>query len=125
MGSYETNLMDLGRSFVGGFLDAKINGLTPSEGWDQIAAEFEKNSPEGVSFEDFQIAKDGSDARFQEELLEADYFVQYQTLYAETSDEFTNQIKERLALLNQVIIKTLPFQNQTIQCVKSVNDKQC
>jgi hypothetical protein len=121
----EKTPMKLGRSFVGGFLDAKINGLTPAEGWDQIAQEFKKNWPNGYTYTQLVSAQSADQMKYSDAASEADYLAQYQSLYAETSDVFTKTIGERLDMLDKIIRETYPFHNQTIQCVKTINNKQC
>ena len=118
--------MNLGRSFFGGFVDAKINGLSVKEGWEQIAEELEKNAPGlGVTIPELQAAKSVSDDKVDFEQLRADYEVQYKALYKETSDEFTARIVDKLDTLNSIIESTYPFENQTIHCVKTIVNKQC
>lgn len=117
--------MNLGRDFWGGFLDARINGLPPEEGWDQIANTLKKNFPSGFTFQQIQAAKSVSDATYNSKEEEATYLAQYQMLYLETSDQFTGEITSRLNMTDAIIKDTYPYQNQTIQCVKSINNKQC
>lgn len=117
--------MNLGRSFFGGFLDLKINGLSPAEGWDLISQEFQKNSPSGYTFEQIKVAKDNADQKYQEDTFKVSSIVNYQMMYLETSDEYTKTYVGRLNTLSDIITSTYPFENQTINCVKSVNSKTC
>jgi len=118
--------MNLGRSFFGEIVDAKINGLSVKQGWGQIAEELEKNAPGlGVTIPELQAAKSVSDDKVDFELLRADYEIQYKALYKETSDEFTSRMVDKLSTLNSIIKSTYPFENQTIHCVKTIVNKQC
>jgi hypothetical protein len=117
--------MNLGRDFWGGFLDLRINGLSPKEGWDQIADTLKRNFPSGFTFQQIQAAKSAADESYNSQEEEATYKAEYQMLYLETSDEFTREISARLDLLNAIIKDSFPYQNQTIQCIKSINNKQC
>lgn len=118
--------MNLSRPFFGGFADLKINGLSAEEGWGQIMEEFEKNAPGlGVTMPQLQAAKSQSDVKFDFENQRAEYEIQYKALYKETSDEFTSMIVNKLSTLNSIISSTYPFQNQTINCVKTIVNKQC
>lgn len=117
--------LDLGRFFTGDFLNASINGLPPQQGWDQIAAEFAKNSPQGYTFEQLQAAKSIADASYEYSKMEAEFTMQYYTLYKEVSDTFTVETLDRLQALDGVIQSTFPFENQTEQCLKYIANKQC
>ncbi|MCC7197302.1 hypothetical protein IT413_03880 [Candidatus Peregrinibacteria bacterium] len=117
--------LNLGRDFIGGFLDARVNGLSPKLGLEQIKAEFEKNSPQGYTFSELQAATQLESQRYDGQKLEQDFLTQYQSLYGETKDVFTGEILDRMDLLNKIIIATYPYVNQTTQCVKSIKDKQC
>ncbi len=113
------------RDFWGGIVDLRINGLPAKEGWEQIAKNFQENMPGGFTFQQIQAAKTVSDATYNVQEEEANYMAQYQMLYLESSDEFMREIKARLNTMDKIITDTYPFQNQTIQCVKSINNKQC
>jgi hypothetical protein len=118
--------LKLNRDFIGGFLDARINGLSPKEGIDQILAEFKKNDPSaGVTFNQLQAAQTKADSRYSDEATGATYLANYQALYLESTDAFVNDVKSHLTLLDAVITSTYPYENQTVQCVKSINNKQC
>lgn len=117
--------MDLGRNFIGGFVDLKINGLPVEEGLDQIMDELKRNLPGGFTFEELQVAKDYSKQNVDYAKLEANYLTNYETLYKETSDELTHNVMFRLNMLNQIIETTYPYENQTIQCVARIVNKQC
>lgn len=122
----ENTSMDLGRDFIGGFVDLKINGLPVEEGLDQIMNELNENTPGvGFTFDQLQASK-ASNMQFVEyETLEANYVINYITLYQETSDAFTNNVMSRLELLDDLIQFTYPFENQTIRCVDTIQKKQC
>ena len=117
--------MNLGRKFIGGIIDARINGLPAEEGLDQIMAELDKNFPSGYTFEQLQVAKGLSDLKVTNAATEAEFLTQYQALYKETSGEFTTQVLARLQQTKDIIKSTFPFENQTISCIKGINDKQC
>lgn len=118
--------MNLGRDFWGGFVDARINGLEPKEGWNQILDTLKKNSPSGgVTFQALTATKTIADQSYDSEKQEETYLAEYQTLYMETSDEFTKDIVAKLNMLNSIVQDTWQYQNQTIQCVKGINNKQC
>jgi hypothetical protein len=117
--------MDLGRDFIGGFVDLKVNGLPVEEGLDQIMAELDENMPGGYTFEQLQTSKDYKLKLVDYAELEASYIINYYTLYKETSDEFTNSVMQRLYWLNDIIETTHPFENQTIRCVETIVNKQC
>jgi hypothetical protein len=117
--------LNLSRDFIGGFLDARVNGLSPKQGLEQIKAEFEKNSPQGYTFSQIQAATQLEAQRYDGQKLEQDFLTQYQTLYGETKDVFTGEIVDRMDLLNKIIVATYPYVNQTTLCVKTIKDKQC
>ncbi|MFC1747989.1 hypothetical protein ACFL2V_04210 [Pseudomonadota bacterium] len=117
--------MDLGRDFIGGFVDVKINGLPVEEGLDQIMDEFDRNMPGGYSFQQLQVASDYSKVTVDYAEQEANYLINYFTLYHETSDDMTEKILARLNMLNRIIESTYPYENQTIQCTTRIVDKQC
>lgn len=114
-----------GDDFFGGFVDARINGLPPAEGWQQITEELEKNFPQGYTFDQLQAAKVQKESNLQYFFLEEQYLAQYQAQYAESSDTYTAEIIKRLMNLQILIEQTYPFQNQTIQCTRGIKDKQC
>jgi hypothetical protein len=115
----------IGDNFIGGLVDFKINGLPAKEGWGQIAAEFEKNMPGGVTFETYTATVAARTREYDYAKLEAEYDAQYLVLYRESSDEITRQIDARLKLLDNIIVNSFPYQNQTIHCVKDIKDQQC
>ncbi len=115
----------IGDNFIGGLVDVKINGLAAKEGWGQIAAEFEKNMPEGVTFETYTATVAARTRAYDYDKMEAEYDAQYLVLYRESSDEITRQIDLRLKLLDNIIVNSFPYQNQTIHCVKDIKDQQC
>lgn len=117
--------MNGSQSLIGGFLDARINGLEPLEGLQQIANELQKNKPEGFTFEELRTAQVQAEQRYNERFVEQEYLKQYQTLYSETSDTYIGAIMERLYTLGNTIQQSFIYQNQTIQCVKGINYKQC
>lgn len=118
--------MNLGRSFFGGFLDARINGLEPKQGLDQIGAELKKNTPQGgYTFDQLKAAETVVEQNYNYQKLEVDYMTQYQTLYKEVSDTVNNELMLRLENLDLIIKTTFPFENQTVQCLKAINNKQC
>jgi hypothetical protein len=118
--------LNLGRDFWGGFLDVRINNLPAKEGLNQILAELEKNTPSGaVTFDELQAAQTISDSSYNYLAAQETYLAQYQMMYMETSDEFAIEITSKLKTLDDIVNKSYPYQNQTIQCVKSVNQKQC
>ena len=117
--------MNLGRDFWGGIVAARINGLLPQEGWDQILDTLKRNSPSGINFQQLNAAKEVSDQSYDAQKEEGTYLAEYQTLYMETSDEFTKEIVARLNMLDSIVQNTWKYQNQTIQCVKTINNKQC
>ncbi|HLG26004.1 MAG TPA: hypothetical protein VI588_04460 [Candidatus Gracilibacteria bacterium] len=121
----EKTSMNLGRDFIGGFLDAKVNVLPAKEGFNIIGDALKANSPSGYTHEQLQAAKNLSDINTDYAHTEADYLIQYQTLYKETSDQFNELIGGRLIQLNSIIRNTYQYENQTIQCVASINGKQC
>lgn len=114
-----------GGGFFGGILDAKINGLEPMESLGQIYDELKRNLPEGYTFSDVQAAQTVAENKRNEEVSIADYEAQYQALYAETSGEYTNQIIYRLSVLDKIIKDTSAPMNQTYQCTRRINNKQC
>lgn len=115
----------IGDNFIEGLVDVKINGLSAKEGWGQIAAEFEKNMPDGVTFETYTATVAARTREYDFAKLETEYDAQYMVLYRESSDEITRQIDARLKLLDNIIVNSFPYQNQTIQCVKDIKDQQC
>lgn len=117
--------MNLGRKFVGGFVDASVNGLPLLEGLEQIGEELAKNFPDGYTFEQLQVAQDVAKRDYDLAALRAGYLTQYKTLYGETSSKFTEKIVGRLQSLNNIIKATFPFENQTIACVRRIVNKQC
>jgi hypothetical protein len=118
--------LNLGRDFWGGFLDVRINKLPAKEGLNQILDELNRNTPGGgVTFDQLQAATSVSDTNYNYEADEATYLAQYQMLYLETSDAFTGEITARLNTMNSIVNNSFKYQNQTIQCVKSINSKQC
>lgn len=112
-------------SLIGGFLDARVNDLPPLEGLQQIADELKKNRPEGFTFQELRAAQTLNTQKYNEKLLEQSYLTQYQTLYSETSDTFTGAMMKQLYNLDNAIQQSFIYQNQTIQCVKGINYKQC
>jgi hypothetical protein len=117
--------MNLNRDFWGGFLDVKINGLPPKEALSQIAEEFSRNMPSGSTISQLQAASATSDEVYAYEASEQTYLAEYKMLYMESSAEFLKLMLARLDALDTTIKDTFPFQNQTIQCVKGIVDKQC
>lgn len=114
-----------GQSFLGGFVDARINGLPAEEGLDLIVQELEKNTPGGYTFDKLQATQNYK-AQIQAENVDiAAYISQYQAEYGETADDYTFQIMSMLNQLDDIIKSTYPFENQTIQCVQRLNNKQC
>lgn len=114
-----------GDDFFGDFVDVRVNGLPAEEGFAQIGEALEENWPQGYTFEQLQSAKTLSDTNLNYLSKEQDYLAQYQVQYGESSDKLTMNVMSRLSLLQSIIKETYPFQNQTIQCTKSINDKQC
>lgn len=114
-----------GQSFLGGFLDARINGLPAKEGLDLIMQEIRKNTPGGFTFGALAADKNYKDKIQAENLDSATYIAQYQAQYGETADDYTFQIMATLNMLDDIIKTTAPYQNQTIQCTKRLNNKQC
>ncbi|MBD3328145.1 hypothetical protein GF340_02455 [Candidatus Peregrinibacteria bacterium] len=122
--------MDLGRKFIGGFVDVKVNGLTPKEGFQQIKDELLNNLPNlgsgnNPTIEQIQLASGVASDAYQLAQQEILYLSEYQALYGETSDVFTKQIVENLIDLKTVIDSSFKYENQTIDCIRSVNAKQC
>ncbi len=113
----------------GGFLDAKINGLDPETAWSDIAGELDKNTPKGApsgfTFDQFKAATASESARYNDQLTRTQYLAQYQQLYQESSDSIVKEIIDRVNYLEQSIISTFPFIDQTAQCTKGVLDKVC
>ncbi|HMR00961.1 MAG TPA: hypothetical protein PKA32_01090 [Candidatus Gracilibacteria bacterium] len=114
-----------GGDYYLGFIDARVNGLPAEEGLDQIGNYLEEQLPEGYTFSQLQAAKELSDQNVNYLDMEATYLAQYQAQYGEASDTFVRRVVERMSLLQDIIEKTVPFQNQTIQCTKTINNKQC
>lgn len=114
-----------GDDFFGDFVDMRVNGLPAGEGFAQIGEALEESLPEGYTFEQLQSAKTLSDNNLNYLSKEQEYLAQYQVQYGESSDQLTKNVMARLSLLQNIIKKTYPYQNQTIQCTKSINDKQC
>jgi len=117
--------LNLNRDFIGDILDARVNGLPPAMGMQQITDAFKANSPQGYTFSQLQAATQLDTQTYDDAKLEQQYLAQYQTLYAETKDTYSGELISRLDLLNQIIVATYPYQIQTIQCVQSIKDKQC
>jgi hypothetical protein len=117
--------MNMNRDFWGGFLDVKINGLEPKEAFAQIAAEFKRNMPGGSTIGQLQAANQNNNAAYAEEVGEAEYMAEYEMLYKESTGEYVKLLMARLNLLDDIIKSTFPYQNQTIQCVANINNKQC
>lgn len=117
--------LNLGRDFITGFADISVNVLPAPLGLEQIGQKLLQNSPGGFTFQDIEVARSLASREHSEQQLESQYMLEYQTLYFETSDEFNKGVLERLTNLNTIIRDSYSFQNQTIQCVKSINDKQC
>lgn len=114
-----------GDDFFGDFVDVRVNSLPAEEGFQQIGEELERNLPEGYTFEQLQAAKSVSDENLRNLATEQQYLAQYQVQYGESSDAFTEEVTNRLLLLKSIIVRTFPFQNQTIQCTKGIINKQC
>jgi hypothetical protein len=117
--------MKTGQSFLGGFVDARINGLAPKEGIDLIVQELQKNMPQGYTFDKLQAVQNYKEKVYAESADVSGYLSEYQAQYAETSDDYTFQITRMLDDLDAIIQSTYPYQNQTIQCTGRVNKKQC
>lgn len=115
----------MGEEFLKDIVVTRINGLPPEEGWGQIAAEFEKNMPGGVTFEELQAAVHQKGQERDYTVLENEYETQYALMYKESSDEITRLMEDRLIKLNSIIEGAFPYTNQTIHCVKDINDHQC
>jgi len=113
-----------GQSFFEGFLDARVNGLPAKEGLDLIVQELQKNMPDGYTFDQLQTTLDYKDKIAAENLDISTYLSQYQAQYAETADDYTFQIMSMLNQLDDIIRSTYPFENQTAQCVRRINNKQ-
>lgn len=114
-----------GGDYYAGFIDARVNGLPAEEGIDQIGQYLEEQLPEGYTFSQLQAAQEISNQNLNYLTLEQTYLAQYQAQYGESSDTFVGRVIERMSLLQDVIESTIPFQNQTIQCTQSINNKQC
>lgn len=114
-----------GDDFFGDFVDVRVNGLPAKDGFAQIGEALEESLPEGYTFEQLEAAKVESDKLYNYQAQEQLYLAQYQAQYSESSDQLTKNVLARLALLQNIITETFPYQNQTIQCTKSINDKQC
>ncbi len=121
----ENTCVFCGKEFFGGFLDMRLNGVPPLQGLQQIGQELAKNKPDGYTFDELQTAQNVSDTEYNDAALQEQYMAQYDQLYRESSDQFTAGLTQRLDTLNNIITRTFPFQNQTIQCLKTVNNKQC
>lgn len=115
----------IGDNFINGPFEVKINGLSAKEGLAQIAKEFEKNMPSGVTFETLSATVSAREQTYDYDRMQAKYETDYWVLYHDSSDEITRQIDNRLKLLDNIIINAFPFQNQTINCVKDINNHQC
>jgi hypothetical protein len=114
-----------GQKFLGGFLDARINGMPAKEGLDLIVQELQKNLPQGYTFDKLQATQNYKDKVSAENVDLASYIAQYQAEYGETADDYTFQIMSTLNQLDDIIKTTAPFQNQTVQCTSRLNNKQC
>jgi len=114
-----------GQSFLGGFVDARINGMPVKEGLDLIVQELNKNTPQGYTFDKLQATQDYKDQIAAENVDISNYIAQYQAQYAETADDYTFQIMSMLNQLDGIIQTTYPYENQTVQCVSRLNNKQC
>ena len=114
-----------GQSFFGGFVDARINDMPVKEGLELITQELQRNMPQGYTFNQLQSAQTAADTAFNELETFNNYAAEYQALYGETSDEYVKQIVYRLDVLDKAITETFPYENQTYQCVKRINNKQC
>lgn len=111
--------------FLGGLLDARINGVTPEAAFSDILNDLKKNLPNGVSFDQVQLAQDREQARYQTDLEKADYLTQYEHLYKASSGEAVTSILGKLTTLESTITGTYPFINQTYQCTKGILDRSC
>lgn len=117
--------LKLGSNFIGGFDAVRINGLPSREGWERILQTLQKNSPQGVTFQQLQAATEIANQNANDQALESEYLQEYKTLYQETSDQFTTALVNNVSNLNGIIKTSFTYQNQTLQCVKSVVDKEC
>ena len=114
-----------GGNFFAGLIDGRINSLPAELGAQQIDEELKKLDPKGYTFQQFQAAQIQAETNFTYAKQKQDYLAAYQSAYGEGSDAFTTAVVGSLNALQATIRGTFPYQNQAMQCTKSINNKQC
>lgn len=112
--------------FSVGFSDLRQNQIPPRQDFQQTADELTKDPSAGPpTYDQLLVAQSVKNVSYNYNFQQANYLATYQQLYYETADQFSNDISSILDTLKQIIQSSFRYQNQTIQCVGSLNKKQC
>ncbi|MFC1655882.1 hypothetical protein ACFL3C_03370 [Patescibacteria group bacterium] len=114
-------------NFLGGVLDARINGLPPKEAVDNIYKEVQKSlppdTPPTLNAVQNAIAKEEDD--YAAKLEKASLLAEYEALYKNGTDSMAKDFEAKLKQLDSIIKGTYPAFNSLIECSKKAKDKQC
>lgn len=113
--------------FLGGILDARINGLSPKKAADTIYKELQKSLPPNTqpTLDSVQnaIAKEQTD--YTAKVAKASLMAEYEALYKNGTDSMAKDFEEKLKQLDSIITGTYPAFDALIECSKKAKDKQC
>ncbi len=112
-------------NFLGGLMDAKINGIDPKLALSDLMGEINKNLPDGYTFDQLNKANLEDVSRYDNAVSKATYLAQYEGLYKNSSADIFTNIMGQLTTLEGIVTGTFNYINQTTQCTKGLLDKAC
>ena len=114
--------------YLSGFLDVRLNNLTPQQTLTNIAAQLQKNSGKGGATPDFLniLSKSTQDlSRYDREKDIAERKARYEVLYKEFGDNAAYTMLTEVKSLNTAITDTLPVADKIRACTQKVAERQC
>lgn len=114
-------------NFLGGVLDARINGLTPKQAADAIYKEIQKSLPPNTepTLDAVQNAITKENEDYAAKVEKASLLAEYEALYKNGIDNMAKDFEEKLKQLDSIIKGTYPALEALKDCSKKAKDKQC
>jgi len=116
------------KGYVSGLLNLRINGMPVMQGFNEIVDEFAKNSPDftgNVGQDAIYNAVNSQAQVYDVEKKKTELKAEFEAIYKNTSDQSFEYIIASLEDMNQTIEDSIPIQGKILNCVETINNKQC